>query len=480
MGILRQRIWILFALLLMGDLSFSLVQYLRMPLDGDVGDIALPSDRCDDVLQDPLGISVWTEDARYISPNRWAVHWMLHEFMTHVPQGLQTWLSPIDSVYWAAALMKGLMHALLLGGLLLWVYGAGIRGRGLLLGLAVMGTAFFQATDYHHSMGFIDQSLSYASFYALPMGLLLLYFYPFFRAVREPCTAQWPLWFWGLMLLGAAFQSLGGPLTAPMVLLVAPGTWLYLWYRAWRRRAGEPLAWWHAVGDIPAPVRVIFPLFACFALYSFYLGTFNLENAQAEVDLVERYLRLPEGLLLMLTARPGPWLLLLITLGQLWLWWRVSRWEGAPWVRSLLLGLLVFSLVYLLLLPLGGYRIYRPLIIRRDTFLPIYLILVFLQLWSAGTLLRILQGRAQQALVIFCVAVGVFFTLADARAPRSNACERAALRQIQQEPSPVHLEGDCNVMSWRLITDPGQAATTAAMLKKWGIIHEVKRFYHVE
>ena len=37
----------------------------------------------------------------------------------------------------------------------------------------------------------------------------------------------------------------------------------------------------------------------------------------------------------------------------------------------------LFALIYLLLLPLGGYREYRPYIIRRDTFMPIWMLLFF-------------------------------------------------------------------------------------------------------
>lgn len=37
----------------------------------------------------------------------------------------------------------------------------------------------------------------------------------------------------------------------------------------------------------------------------------------------------------------------------------------------------VFSLFYILLLPLGGYRDYRPNVLRHDTILPITLSLIF-------------------------------------------------------------------------------------------------------
>jgi hypothetical protein len=137
------------------------------------------------------------EGERYAAPNRFFAHWTMAHYFRHVPLALQSFLSPIDSVYAAAALAKTAIQLLLI-----W-----------LLAAAVI-TPLFQTFGYNGLMGVIDKSVTFTFFFALPMGLLLLFFLPFYKKMRMPAAMQAG---WAFLAL---FLALNGPLV-PGVVLVA-------------------------------------------------------------------------------------------------------------------------------------------------------------------------------------------------------------------------------------------------------------------
>ncbi len=468
-------------LLLLGDVGFSFYQYLQMPLDGDLADIVLPSDRCDEVLADPLGLTALFEGEVYTSPNRWVVHALLSNYMRSMPLMLQVFWAPIPSIYLSAALLKVLTHLLLLFVAGLYLDLLGISKKIYLLVSLLILSSFFQAVGYHSSMGMIDQSLSYASFYALPLGIFLLYLYPFFRILPSEDSSSWPVGIYLVMIPLALVQSLGGPLIAPLAVLLCGGMWGYLWLSSYHNNSydGESKLvgrLWRAMGDISQPIRIIFPIFVIFSLYSIYLGRFNIENEVEGPGLWERYLLLPRGIFSMMTAKPGPWLLLLLTLVQWIGLGRMGKLQGP--IKRLLIGAGLLTLVYLLILPLGGYREYRPLIVRRDTFMPIYLLLMFFNIYSLGLLLKLSSPVFRPWICCLGLGIGLFFSLADAQAPPKNSCEIASMKELQEKTSPVALSRECSLMSWKPIKNPGESAPQAKLLLHWGVTEEAKYYFH--
>jgi len=139
--------------------------------------------------------------------------------------------------------------------------------------------------------------------------------------------------------------------------------------------------------------------------------------------------------------------------------------------------------VYVALLPLGGYRNYRPLILRHDSILPITLGLVAYYALSVLYLLAHLAARPRRWYLAGVVGVAAIFVNADRKLTLrdNNACERHALEVLAHAGSEpiVRLPDNCRVMSWNLIPDPNESATPAEILELWGVTKGRKRYYYV-
>lgn len=112
----KKIVFILLAILLLSDLGYSFYQFYQMPLDGDLIPIVVPSIHYQKVLTDPFGLSVLLNDEVYAAPNRFFVHWAMTHYFSKFPLLLQYFLSPINSLYFAAACAQTIMH-----GLLIWL-----------------------------------------------------------------------------------------------------------------------------------------------------------------------------------------------------------------------------------------------------------------------------------------------------------------------------------------------------------------------
>lgn len=451
--------WVLFALLL-ADTGYSFMQHYRMPLDGDMAAIVWPSEGYRQVLKDPFGWGAAFHGETYPAPNRFFAHAAMSAWFLNVPLCLQGLVSPIDSIYAACALAKTGIQVLLI--LLLGAYISGSRRiweKGF-LGAALLVAPLFQTGGYNQVMGIIDKSITYSFFYALPLGLLMWYLYPLYRSfymeeTRRPGPAL--LIFLAFLAIVLAFN---GPLIPGVVLIVAVLAW-------WRRRPGQN------------PLLVSLALFGLICAYSFYVGRFNAENLSHEIPMIERYLRLPEGLFWQFARKPGPVLLLLAVLLNAFLIQRTAPdSEGRKILRALgWIGL--FSLLFILLLPLGGYRDYRPNIIRRDTLMPVFLCLFYFYGLSTHYLWSRLRGGAQKVYWAGVILLLGVFTLSDNFRFPDNACEREELGRIAaSSDAVVPLEAGCKVMSWDLPADPVASEWNSLLLEYWGVTDEKTLFYH--
>jgi hypothetical protein len=141
-----------------------------------------------------------------------------------------------------------------------------------------------------------------------------------------------------------------------------------------------------------------------------------------------------------------------------------------------------FALVYVALLPLGGYRSYRPLILRHDSILPITIALVAFYALSTSYILKHWLGPPRRWYGLGVLVVAFIFMYADRRLyPRHhNACERQALALLGQAGAKpvVQLPDDCTVMSWETITNPSESVTNAELLSHWGITKGYKLYYY--
>jgi hypothetical protein len=284
-------------------------------------------------------------------------------------------------------------------------------------------------------------------------------------------------------LLGLAIVlALNGPIIPPTVLIVCPSVLLLSWYRQFRALpAPMPLVprATKALGDIPLPKLVLFLFFSALSLYSLYLGRYNAENLWASLPLDERYARLPLGVFYQLTGKLGFPLLLAMLLLNAWLIRRMVPTTLGRRVQHTLKWLGLFSLVFILLLPMGGYRAYREYIIRRDTILPIIVGMMGCFALSSCYLLLHLPPTARRRYAAALVAFVALFTFADKPRPRDyNACQRRQWATLAASPDAiVRLPADCTVLDWKPIADYPTSELNGRMLHYWGITTTPKRYY---
>ncbi|AII52284.1 hypothetical protein [Hymenobacter sp. APR13] len=468
---------ILFVLL---DLAFTFFQANQLPLEGDMIDIVLPGPLCRQVLQDPFGWAVLTRNEVYVAPNRFFAHAAMSGYFKTVPFALQRLLPPIGSVYAACALFGVAVQALLLYVLAVYNTGSYSLRRWQPWAAAALLVPLFQLGGYNDQMGILDRAITYTFFYAFPMALLLLLLLPFYLAARrgEPLRLSWPrrLALVALMVV----LAFNGAIITGVVAVLFFGIGMHWLRQQWQAGARFGLGQWLSrVRQLPVLPVALLGIFTLLCLYSLYIGRNELEGTEHTLPLLERYARIPSGIW-WLMRRPGLPVLLAATLLNVWLIRRrlpVS--DESRLVQQVLLGLGLFSLVYVLLLPLGGYREYRPLIIRRDSIMPLLLGLMFLYGISTLLLLRQLPRQPQRRYLAWVLVVSAFFMLSDQPTlTNNNDCERASLARLAASPEPVVRLGEgCTVAAWWKINAPQYSETSAQLIQYWGITKDEKRYY---
>lgn len=468
------RGWIRWALvlLLLADLVYSFQQHRHQTLDGDMAWNVVPAEEVRPILEDPLAIGVIIEGRTYPNPNRFFCHWAFRGYLLAVPLWLQHWVPPIDSVYLACAIAKTGAQLVLI--LLLAAYASGTRDprdlRFLLAALLV--TPLFQTNGFRTYMGGIDPSTTYTFFYAWPCALLLAYFLPLYLQLLHRPGRTVPGWYWCWTIPAAFVVCLSGPLNPGAVLVAGAVMIGRSAWRAYRQGAG-------AREFFPAVYRPFLVPAMALALYSLYIGQSNSITIGTRIPLEDMYARLPAGVYYLLTQKLGfPVLLVLLLVNGGWSlrhvdaegrerWWRAARWVAA------------FSLLYVLLLPLGGYREYRPNILRYDTIVPITLAVMYLFALSTLEVLRTIRRPGTWYYGALIAGGLIFFTVADEPELDNDRCERDALEVIAAaEADVVALHRSCSVLDWGPITSPEASRLNAELLLHWRIIDRPKLYFN--
>ncbi len=469
--------------------AFSFRQHYAAPLDGDLPEGVLPFAYIEPVLADPLGLTVLLDGATHPNPNRFFGQWALHRYFNTAPRLLQTFASPTDSVYVAAAFAKTLTQGALVGLVAMFAAG-GVASRRLDFWVAAaLVTPLFQTNGYRGSMGIVDVAPTYVFFYALPTVFLLVYLAPGILAWRRGTSlALRPRysWCWPLLALPVC---LSGPLNPG---IIAVGLTLYAAHRLYESYSshqsdgpsvGPARRHWllQAVAGLPREHWVYLAPLGVLAVYSLYIGSFNAFTISQAIPLSERYARLPVGIFKTLTGRPG-YLLIVATL--LVNYAVLRRRAPTPYVRRALAAakwLLAFAVLYLLLLPLGGYRPARPYILRYDTMLPITLGLMFVLAYTSLLVLRFAETRQIRWYAPMLLAVGIAFTNADRLDADQNAGQRALLAELRAAGAgdTLVLGDEATLLSWAPLRSPAESAAVVALLRRWGVLSQEVRYYQL-
>lgn len=461
-------IWGIGALVLM-ELGLTAYQYFHLPLDGDLAPIVLPAQHYAETLEDPFALSTWSQGKQYAGAGRAFSHWWLKVYFDYLPGYLQSFLSPIDSLYGAAALFRWAAHLsflFLLVNIARPVFAAKLSKYFWLSSSIVgLGLAFplLQVGGFHEQIGLVNRSVSYTAFYAWPLVGLLWWWAPYLRAALRGESAQLSSFSIALRSLLALPLALSGPLVGPAHLVLVAAISI-----AWglRRKAN-----WKAS---------FFPilLFVVFAAYAFFVGKWNSETPAEVPILLNRYQELVGGLWYQFSLRLGMPLLLLGLAANFYLarkWLPQQQWRALRRFGGILLG---FLLLYLLLLPLGGWRHYRSSIIRVDTQLPITIGLLLLLISSSWRLL--LGALSPKRRSAYGLALGCYlliFQFADVNLSSKNECERSALETLRSSQEPVcSIAADCTVLAWELVESPEDSRLTAAFLWQLSVTDSLRLF----
>ena len=475
---MNKRFWCaLVVVLAAADTLLTYWQNYQLPLDGDLVPTVLPAPFYSKVLQDPFGWAVLTRNEIYAAPNRFFAHGAMSLYWKQVPRLLQHFMAPISSLYASSALFNTAVHALILFTLAAYVrLGAGMANKKWTFWLAIaLLLPLFQTAGFAEQMSITNHAVTYTFFYGFPIALLLVLLWPFYRAACLGEQLRLRFWQMVLLVLLMVVVSFNGPIATAAVAVVLSGIGVYWGMKQWQIR-GRRLS----VGWLSGQALALLSILAVLSLYSIYIGRNNIENGQSHT-LGELYQLLPTGFVGQLRLQNGlPVLVLFVLANGLLTRFLTPDSEQRQRVLFILRGVGLFALVFILLLPFGGYRSYRPYLIRGDSILPVVVGLIFAYGVSGSFLLSRLRGGIRVGYITIAALFAGYFMYADSalEMPYNNGCERWALEQIAQSPEPVvHISAFCPVLSWAPVSNSEDTKEQSAMLYYWGVTPRKKLYY---
>ena len=453
------------------------MQHYSMPLDGDMVDGIIPNGDVSQILNDPFGISVITNNAVYSNPNRFFAHWTFFTYFNYVPIWLQNFTNPIESVYLACAIAKILIQVSIMTLLALYITGKRKFFDGEFLIVSILITPLFQINGYRSNMGIIDPSITYTFFYALPCALLLLFYLPFFSdsvnhtQLLSKKRIKLLLFSLGIIIV------FNGALNTGVILIITLLFVLNCFFKMSINLSFDKKTF-QAFLITTKTHLFIFIFVSIFSLYALYIGKNNAIFLGKTISIGERYSRIPIGINTVITQNIGYQMLIVFISINLIILFRYYNDSETKKTLRLFGWIGLFVIIYILLLPLGGYKEYRPNILRYDTIMPVTIAFIFIYTKSSYQLLKYLKGKFKMIYLILLIIFSYKFTIADKPEINNNNHEKLALEKISKSNEKVvFIEDNCTILSWEKITDPRKSTSIGQLLKRWKITSDNKEFY---
>ena len=474
---LRRILYIFCVLAILLDTIYSYVQHYNEPLDGDMGESVLPLDYIEPLYHDPFGVKMLIDNEPHAAPNRYFSHRLMYEIYRTLPFALQRVTDPIHSLYHTNAICKTTMQLLIVL-LLSCIACGGFHFRKLKFAITCLFfCAMMQTCGFKNSIGLIDPSITYSFFYALPLIFLILYFIPFI--LKEFYKSDFIRSRFLLILYCALFLVLScfsGAINTG-ISLVATVTLLMRYFYNFHRQNGSLRK---SLASMPKHYYSFLLPLGILSLYSLFLGTFNTMWTEG-ITLGERYALLPKGFLNMFVCGNGGFgLLFTLTIVNYLIIRYMSNGKGDPKLQ-LYHWILLFSAIYIILLPFGGYRPYRPLIIRYDSVLPVSCLFIFYYVHTSVFLLAQPFKKAKMRLLyqIWTLSAIIIFFLYDTPRTYRNDNEMAAMREIAlSENDTVVLSCErTGIVRWDAPSTPEESETAGKLLYLWNVTDKEKLFY---
>lgn len=460
-------------LLLVCDFSWSFHQYYHTRLDGDMAGGIVTDENVQKILNDPFGVKLLVSNEPHANPNRYFGHLFFKYYFRSIPALLQSVVTPIDSVYLAASIIKLLIHLLIVYFLAALITQQTSVLSSHLLFIALFITSLFQTYGFNQSIGIIDTSITYTFFYALPAMLLLLFIFLFWKVMRNP-NLKGRTMFLLVLFTMAIILPFTGPLIPPLIIILSGYYFLYMIISLFDAKLKM-----FRKKYLPLPLEFLILLALFVSVYSLYLGTFDNQFINEAIPLSERYNRLLIGLntnFLSTTAFRAIFQILFLNIILLYIFNKRYR----KFLKINIIIVLTFSCIYLFLLPIGGYRAYRELIIRYDTLIPVSLILFYFAALTSHLMISLLRTR-KKLLLTYLIITSIFiysYTIADTNVYYENTCERNSLELISKSPETiVVLPYDCTVLSWKTITNHRDSYLNSKLLQIFDITKDNKMYY---
>lgn len=467
----------LFTFLLVHTL-YSFIQYTAAPLDGDMADIIVPSHWYSQVLEDPLGFSVLTKNEVYCAPNRFFGHWSFSNYFKTIPLLISSFTGPAESVYIASAMLKIFTQLLLIFVIAKYISGAKTFTKKFLIACCLVAPFFIAYRYYRFSI--MADSITFSFFYPLPLALLMLYFYPLYAKIMYGKKISPGIAFKILMILLALIVCFYGPIIPGIVLVICAVVVTYLVFDNLKKtsRNSSETNLISAFRMIPKDVVFYMSLIALISAYSFYIGLNNFENTTVSMPLSDRYGHLFKGLYELPSSMPLLFLLFFMIIFNSVIIRKYFFNNEGDNILNFLKVTAVICILYILLLPLGGYRTYRPDIIRFDTIQPVTVFSILLFGITSFFLIKNLTASYKKAFICLIVIMLGFFCIQNRPVSGDNDCERMALKEIgSSEEKIVLIKSDCNVLAWDLIRKPEDSELNSELLMIWDITKEKKLYY---
>lgn len=475
---IKKTLILLLITLLLADIGYSFLQHYHTPFDGDMAGGIVPAEDVKPILESPFGIKIFTEHTTYPNPNRFFCYWSFYKYFNNVPLFLQNFTSPINSAYLSCALAKTIIQVIIIFLLSLFISG-GIFKFDFLVA-AIFITPLFQTNGYRSYMGIIDPSTTYTFFYALPTIFILIYFAPLFLKHFYGLELKRLKYIKYLWIPIALISSLSGPLNPGISLVVSLLIFTHYFTQNLSNSDNKNVfsRLKYVIQNIPNDYYYYLIPISVFSLYSLFLGRFNSIDLSNKMPLSVLYSRLPQGIYYSFTQKLGfPILFLILTINTLIIHYKFRTKEGKK-ILNTFKWIGFFALIYILLLPLGGYREYRPYVLRYDTIIPITLSLMFIFAKTTMFILSKFSNRNKYWYIPLVVLVIFVFTNSDEPKFDKNSCERNAILQIASSTEPiVKIDDNCTVLSWTIIENPQESELKTKLLKIWRIIDDDKLFY---
>lgn len=453
-------------LFLLFDILFSAYHYYHLNLDGDLPKLAVPILWYEDVLNDPFGFKAVTQHISYGGAGRYMCHQLSVLWCEYVFRAIHFFVkNPIVCVYLTTSCLATCIH---LG--FIWLTKQYVEVTTKLNSLTVLlvcclATVFVQYNKYYDAIGIIDRSASYAIFYALPLLLLAWFFLPFYKGYHTG-EINFSIFQHARHLLLALFLAFSSPLAQPIIFLIV--CWLIFFYLIQSKQS--------SLKNLFKNKTFLFhtSLLLILAVYAFYVSRFNSER-NLSMSLGQRYFLMLKGLYYIFTLRSAFLYIGILAIINIYFLFR-NRLDVEYKKRlNILIPLTCFVFSYLFLLPIGGYRSYRPYIIRYDTLLPVtFMIVFFLVSTSVFIFSTFKSSRLKSGYgLILMVFIGIF-TLYDLNPEKSvNACQKQSLYFLHEnKDSVLTIPRDCALGTWSTqdFDDEQTQIMLTKLFRKWEII----------